>query len=88
MDAKELRNQIVNKLWSYNKLPKNIQTLMTDNDVDFMMEIIKTHVAEQLLIHSVVGQSEQYYCEIHKEEITYDTNVNKHFCWTCEHGQQ
>jgi hypothetical protein len=28
------------------------------------------------------------FCDKHKEEMTYDTNVNEHFCWTCEHGQQ
>ena len=38
--------------------------------------------------HCCKSEDEQYYCEIHKEEMTYDTNVNEHFCWTCEHGQQ
>ena len=38
--------------------------------------------------HCCKGEAEQYYCEIHKEEMTYDTNVNEYFCWTCEHGQQ
>lgn len=59
MTAKELRNEIVNRLWSYGSLPKNIQTLMTDNEVDFVMEVIKTHVQEQLNLYNVVEQSEQ-----------------------------
>jgi len=58
MTAKELRNEIVNRLWSYGNLPNNIQTLMTDNEVDFVMEVIKTQVQEQLALCSVVGQSE------------------------------
>lgn len=58
MTPKELRNKIVSKLWSYGKLPKNIQTLMTDNEVDFMLEVINTYVAEQLTIHSVSQQRE------------------------------
>ena len=53
-------------------------------DARALLEEIK----QALTIPVVVGQSEQYYCEIHKEEMTYDTNVNEHFCWTCEHGQQ
>lgn len=53
MTAKELRNEIVNRLWSYGNLPKNIQTLMTDNEVDFMMEVIKTHEQEQLNLYNV-----------------------------------
>ena len=57
MEAKELRNQVVNKLWSYGKLPKNIQTLMTDNEVDFMLEVINTYVAEQLAIDGVVKRT-------------------------------
>ena len=52
MTAKELRNEIVNKLWSYGTVPKSIQTLMTNNEVDFMMEVIKTHVQEQLQLHN------------------------------------
>ena len=60
MKAKELRNQVISKLWSYGKLPKNIQTLMTDNEVEFMLEIINTYVSEQLTIHSV---SKSFDCE-------------------------
>jgi len=26
------------------------------------------------------------YCDIHNEEMTFDTNVKEFFCWTCEYG--
>ena len=75
MKAKELRNQIVNKLWSYGKLPKNIQTLMTDNEVDFMLEIINTYVAEQLLIHSVGNHVFCPHCG-DKRQLKVETDLN------------
>lgn len=56
MTANELKNEIVNRLWSIGNLPKNIQTLITDNDVDFVMEVIKAHVQEQLRLHNVSGR--------------------------------
>lgn len=59
MTAKQLRNEIVNKLWAFNNVPKNIQTLIDDNEVVFMMEIIKTYSKEQLSLFGVVRQSEQ-----------------------------
>ena len=62
LTAKQLRNEVVNKLWNYGNLPKNIQTFMGD-EVAFMLEIIDTKVKEQLLLHNVVGQSEQLHVE-------------------------
>jgi tRNA(Ser,Leu) C12 N-acetylase TAN1 len=63
MTAKELRNEIVNRLWSYGNLPKNIQTLMTDNEVEFVMEVIKTHVQEQLNLYNVSNSIAKEYAE-------------------------
>lgn len=61
LTAKQLRNKVVNELWSYGNLPKNIQEFMGD-EVAFMIEIIDTKVKEQLALSRVVGQSEQFYC--------------------------
>ena len=69
MTAKQLRNEVVNRLWSYGNLPKNIQTFIGD-EVAFMMEIIKTKTNEALTLTSVVGQSEQL-CDHPKSERSY-----------------
>ena len=66
--------------------------LKRDKDSNTMAKIMESYANEVVkkmnYTHCCKGEAEQYYCEIHKEEMTYDTNVNEHFCWTCEHGQQ
>lgn len=62
LTAKQLRNKVVNELWSYGNLPKNIQEFMGD-EVAFMIEIIDTKVKEQLALSRVVGKSEQLVCD-------------------------
>ena len=52
LTAKQLRNEVVNKLWTYGNLPKNIQEFMGD-EVAFMLEIIDTKVKEQLTLTDV-----------------------------------
>lgn len=54
LTAKQLRNEVVNKLWTYGNLPKNIQEFMGD-EVAFMLEIIDTKVKEQLTLTDVVN---------------------------------
>ena len=40
-----------------------------------------------LILFGVSNNEERVpFCDKHKEEMTYDTNVNEHFCWTCEYG--
>lgn len=66
MTAKQLRNEVVNRLWSYGNLPKNIQTFMGD-EVAFMLEVIDTKVKEQLTLTDVVKSLPQdNYCDVCK----------------------
>lgn len=59
MTAKELRNNVVSRLWTFKTLPDNIATLMTDNEVDFMIEVINTKVQEDL-IKKLEGEMKEY----------------------------
>ena len=53
---------------------------------EYCMQHIDT-ADEILRLFSVSNNEERVpFCDKHKEEMTYDTNVNEHFCWTCEHG--
>jgi len=82
MTAKQLRNEVVNRLWSYGDLPKNIQTFIGD-EVAFMMEIIKTKTNEALASTSVVREGEQLVCSCGKQvEGAYDPCCSL-TCW-CE----
>lgn len=40
---REYRNEIINKLWTFNNIPAEAQKLMTEDDVQFMVEIVKIY---------------------------------------------
>jgi|TARA_R110000851_G_scaffold329187_1_gene500824 hypothetical protein len=66
---------------------------MEDEIFDIVTDLLRDDISKQeaidklLILYSVSNNEERVpFCDKHKEEMTYDTNVNEHFCWTCEHG--
>lgn len=48
-ESKKFRNDIINQLWSFGDVPDNIKNLLIDDDVEFVMQAIRTYNKEQLL---------------------------------------